>query len=38
MVTHDQSLAAQSKRNIHILDGRISSESTREPIKTATAA
>ena len=25
MVTHDQDLAAQSKRNIHILDGRISS-------------
>ena len=25
MVTHDQDLASQSKRNVHILDGRISS-------------
>ncbi len=30
MVTHDQDLASQSKRNIHILDGRISS-----PVLTA---
>ncbi|MDP6414007.1 MAG: ABC transporter ATP-binding protein, partial [Gammaproteobacteria bacterium] len=30
MVTHDQDLASQSKRNIHILDGRISN-----PVLTA---
>ena len=30
MVTHDQDLTSQSKRNIHILDGRISS-----PVLTA---
>lgn len=37
MVTHDQSLAQQSKRNIHILDGRISNgtESNSQPAATA---
>ena len=38
MVTHDQTLAAQSKRNIHILDGRISDESQREPDNAVSAA
>ncbi len=38
MVTHDQALAAQSKRNIHILDGRISNESQRENESAASAA
>jgi putative ABC transport system ATP-binding protein len=37
MVTHDQDLANQSRRNIHILDGRISEEITAER-QTATAA
>ena len=36
MVTHDQSLAAQSKRNIHILDGRISN--TAEAIREEAAS
>jgi len=31
MVTHDQDLANQSRRNIHILDGRISTESASLP-------
>lgn len=38
MVTHDQTLAAQSKRNIHILDGRISNESESNREQAATAA
>ncbi len=38
MVTHDQSLAAQSKRNIHILDGRISNGAEAVPEETASAA
>ncbi len=38
MVTHDQSLAEQSKRNIHILDGRISNNTEQTQQKAAAAA
>ncbi len=38
MVTHDQSLAEQSKRNIHILDGRISNNTKQTQQKAAAAA
>ncbi|GAB5500716.1 MAG: ABC transporter ATP-binding protein [Pseudohongiellaceae bacterium] len=31
MVTHDQELARQSRRNIHILDGRINEENGTDP-------
>lgn len=37
MVTHDQELANQSPRNIHILDGRISNQSSA-PVESATPA
>ena len=38
MVTHDQGLAEQSKRNIHILDGRISNNTEQTQQKAAAAA
>ena len=38
MVTHDQELAQQSRRNIHILDGRIHEETAATPSGEAAAA
>jgi len=37
MVTHDQGLAGRAKRNIHILDGRISNASTDSQIQDSVA-
>lgn len=37
MVTHDQELAARSKRNVHILDGRISTEEINTTQKQSAA-